>query len=246
MASTPTPSGHDAEPMPVIGKEGLREGMRWSWPLTPGMIVFGASVGALASQKGLTLIETLAQCAFVYAGGAQLLGLSIWQSHWTLPTLLAVIGVTAAVNSRMFLQSASLRPWLGRLPPKIVYPTLFLMTDVTWSMGIRHRAEGGRDYAVMLGSGLYMWFVWVLAAAGGYAVGQLIDDPKRYAIDLMMVFIFTIMAIPVLKRSPHIKPFAVAALVAIGCSYFLPGFWFIIVGSMAGALAAAFPLGEDA
>jgi len=57
---------------------GLVEGARLAAPVMPGMVMFGAAFGALAAQKGLTLLEAVLMSGLVYAGASQFVALEMW------------------------------------------------------------------------------------------------------------------------------------------------------------------------
>ncbi len=53
-------------------------------PVMPGMIMFGAAFGALAAQKGLSLLEATLMSGLVYAGASQFVALEMWPEIATL------------------------------------------------------------------------------------------------------------------------------------------------------------------
>src|SRR3954451_3044889 len=79
---------------------GLVEGARLAMPVMPGMVLFGAAVGALAAQKGLSLLEATLMSTIVYAGASQFVALEMWPDIATLSGIAAIGLVTAAVNMR--------------------------------------------------------------------------------------------------------------------------------------------------
>jgi predicted branched-subunit amino acid permease len=220
--------------------QGMRTGVALAAPLLPGTMVFALANGALSAQKGLTFWETFGMSGVLFAGASQAMAYEMWPNHaWSMASLLAVVGVVAAVNARLFLMGASLRPWLSQAPASLIYPNLALMTDMNWSLGIAHRARGGSDVGVFLGVGLLSWLVWTPFCMAGWALTNFVADPKKYALDLMMVVVFSAMSIGVFRRARSVFPFLVAGAVALAAAWLLPGFWFIVVGALAGALAAA-------
>jgi predicted branched-subunit amino acid permease len=214
-------------------------GARDIWIFIPSVSIFAVAFGTVASQKGLSLAEAVAMSAVVYAGVSQLVGLEVWRDTWTWSAYPALALIICTINSRLLLMSASLRPWLHKVPAPVIYPALATMTDVNWAMGIKYHATGGRDFGYFLGGGIAMWLIWVLVTIPGYLVTGLITDPKRFGLDLIMLIVFAAMAVPVLRRSHHWLPFIVAGAVGVAFSYVVPGFWFIIAGALAGAFAAA-------
>jgi predicted branched-subunit amino acid permease len=237
---------HPETPLPhaTITLAGVRDGMAQTLPFTAGLFIFAMALGAVASQKGLTFAQTVGQSAIVYAGASQMLTLQIWPVDWTLSAVLAAAGVTAAVNSRFLLMGATLRPWIAGLDWKIVYGSLFFLTDASFAIGARHAAGGGRDYGLVLGAHVPLYLGWVATTALGYLGGALIAQPERWGLDLILPLLFTTMAVPMIRRAGRIAPFAIAGLVAIVTSWLAPG-WFIVIGALAGALSAAL-LGDEA
>ena len=226
----------------VVTLAGFRQGMIETLPFTLGLFVFAMALGAAASQKGLTFAQAIGQSAFVYAGASQMLTLQVWTPDWTLGAILAAVGVTAAINSRLLLMGATLRPWVAGLDQKVVYGSLFFLTDASFAVGARHHANGGRDYGTVLGAHVPLYLGWVLTTAVGYGAGALIVRPERYGIDLVLPLLFTTMVTPMIRRAPRVTPFVIAGIVAVLVAQVAPG-WFIVAGALAGALSAAF-LGE--
>ena len=103
--------------------------------------MFGAAFGTVAAQKGLTLAEAAAMSVFVFSGAAQMVAMEIWSNPITIGTILTLAASTLVVGLRMVLMGASLRPWLGALPPAQIYPPLLLNTDSTWLIAVRYREE---------------------------------------------------------------------------------------------------------
>jgi predicted branched-subunit amino acid permease len=56
--------------------------------------------------------------------------------------------LAAVIGARLFLMSVAMRPWFGQRPAWQAHTALFFLTDATWLIAMRYRAEGGRDIAV--------------------------------------------------------------------------------------------------
>lgn len=74
--------------------------------------------------------------------------------------------------------------------------------------------------------------------AVGAAVGSAIADPERFGLDFVLTAIFIILAIGLWRGREDIAPWALAAVVAVAGVEFLPGNWYILLGGIAGSLAA--------
>src|SRR3954449_11614346 len=123
--------------------EGCLQGARMALPLLPSLIVFAAAFGSLAAQRGITWDQALAMSGIVFAGASQMVSIEIWREVWSLPAVLEIMAVTAFVNARMILMSASLQPWLKHVSGPERALMLFLLTDANWLFGTLYRSEVG-------------------------------------------------------------------------------------------------------
>ena len=208
--------------------------------MVPGTIVFAAAYGTLAAQKGLTLSEAVLMSALVYGGASQLVPMEVWTNPLTLSTVVSLAVVTGIVNARFILMGATLRPWLGALPPWQAYAALNGTVDATWLIATRYRAEGGSDVSVFAGAALTLWLIWVGSAIPGYLLGAFIADPKRFGFDLMLPIFFAAMFVPLWRGARRAVGWVIAGAVALVVSYVVPGWWFIVVGALTGSIAGAF------
>jgi predicted branched-subunit amino acid permease len=224
-------------PRPYFSTAGLRHGARAALPAFPGFIMFAVAFGTAAAQKGLSLGETLGLSAFVYAGASQMVGLEIWQQVWTPSTILTIMTVTAVVNARMILLGATLQPWLKDEPLARTALNLFLLTEAGWLVGTRYHSEGGRDVGVLLGCGIILWLVWLIATLTGFFAGALVPEPRRFGLDLVMPIFFGVMLVPLWKGARPALPWLVAGLVSLIVHALVPGYVFIIAGALAGVAA---------
>src|ERR1044072_3557873 len=186
---------HGRAEAPYWSLAGLAEGARRCGAMGPRTMVFAAAYGTLAAQKGLTLTEATLMSALVFGGASQLVAMEVWQSPITLTAVVSLAVVTAIVNARFILMGATLRPWLGALPPWQVYPALHSTVDATCVIATRYRAEGGSDASVVVGAGLALWVVWVGSAIPGYLLGAFISDPKRFGFALMLPIFFAALVV---------------------------------------------------
>jgi predicted branched-subunit amino acid permease len=230
---------------PVWSWAGFRTGIRVALPVTPGMLVFGIAVGTAAARKGLSFADSAMMNVFIYAGAAQMIALEVWPAVFTWGAIAALAILTAVVNARLILMSASMQPWLGPLPNSQSYPALFFLTDPGWLLSMRYRAEGGRDVGVYAGSAALFFVGWLIATTAGYFAGASIADPRLFGLDLVMPIFFAVMLVPLWRGMRRALAWVVAGVVALIFEHFVPGWWFIIAGSVAGALAGGFLDDED-
>jgi predicted branched-subunit amino acid permease len=225
---------------PAWSLDGLRLGVMLMAPALPGMMAFAIAIGATEARKGFAPIEAALMNLLVYAGASQMVAMEAWPQQITLASVSALALLVATVNARMLLFGASLRPWLGPLPAWQMYPMLQLTTDPGWIICMRYRAKGGNDAGVFLGGALLVWVAWLATTAVGYLMGALIADPRKIALDLVLPIFFAAMLVPLWNGHRRTVAWAVAGAVALATERLIPGWWFVIVGALAGSLAEAF------
>jgi hypothetical protein len=105
---------------------------------------------------------------------------------------------------------------------------------------MRYRAEGGRDIAVYFGAATAIMAGWLAAAGIGYFLGSFLVDPARYGLDLVMPAFFAAMLVPLWAGARRAWGWVVAGIVAVAVERLVPGWWFIIAGSITGAVAGGY------
>ena len=164
--------------------------------------------------------------------------------HFTVDAIAGLALVTATVNTRMLLISASLYPWLGESAGWRIYPTLHILTDPGWLILMRYRARGGSDAGVFLGSSVVLAATWIGAAAVGYLLGSHIADPRRFGIDLVMPIFFAAMLVPLWRGPRRAVGWLVAGLVALIVQRVFGGWWFIVAGAVSGSVVGGLVDGD--
>ncbi len=108
MTSDPPPPPSPATP----AREWLH-GVRDTVPMLVGAAPFGLIFGTLAAGSGLSGAGAMAMSAFVFAGSAQFIALTLLASG---AGLLVIVFTTFVVNLRHLLYAATLLPHVARLP----------------------------------------------------------------------------------------------------------------------------------
>lgn len=235
---------HIRSEAPYWSWQGFRHGMLLTVPLIPGIVVFAAAFGTLAAQKGLSLLEAALMSAIVYAGAAQLVAIEAWQRPITISLILTLALLTATVNLRYVLMGASLRPWFGTLPTWQSYGALTLLVDANWLLASQYRQKGGGDASVYVGAGVALWLIWVGGTIPGYLLGALVTDPRVFGLDFVIPAFFIAMLIPLWRGAGVALAWTIAAVAAVVASLLIPGWWFIIIGAVAGSIAGGLTPGN--
>lgn len=207
-------------------------------PMLPGTLAFGLAFGALCAQKKFSLAEVEVMMAIVYGGLSQFVAVQSWPDHLTASSIATLALLTTTVNIRFTLMSASLRPWFGTLPPWQAYPSMLLVTDGGWLAAMRYREHGGANAWFFVGGGLVLYVAWLLSSIPGFLLAEQLTDPKKYGVDLVMPAFYAAMLVPAWKGVAKAVPWVVAGAVALVVHYTVSGYWFIIIGAVAGSVSA--------
>ena len=150
-------------------------------PLALTVIPFGLVMGNVASEKGLSVLETMFMSMTVFAGASQFAVIEIWREPLPAATLIATV---LLVNLRHVLMGASLvRPFANASQPR-VYGVLALLCDECWALGMRRAADGGGRLApaYLFGVSATMWLFWVPSTGIGAALGGILRADLTRAI----------------------------------------------------------------
>ncbi|MEQ8396603.1 AzlC family ABC transporter permease [Thalassobaculum sp.] len=232
-----SPQSDAPQPGAKFTWDGFVRGFRMATPLALSGVLFGMAFGVLAREAGLSLGETLLMSMTVFAGASQMAALDLWSAA---PSILVLAIATFAINVRHVVMGAALRPWFSKLPSPIAHLSLWFMTDANWAMSMSEHRKGERDAAILVGSGVVMWFGWVIGGAIGHLAGAALGDPRVYGADVVVPAFFALMLTPLWPGWSRSWPWAVAAGVAVASHMVLPGYWHVVAGGLAGSLAGAF------
>jgi len=205
-------------------------------PLLAGMVPFALLLGALGADKGYQPLDMALMSATVFAGSAQLIAVGLW--HEPLP-ILAIVLTTALVNLRHLPMSAALAPGLGRFGDRLPLAALFFMADEIWAVAMRAAQTGSLGPAYYAGLAIPFYLNWIFWSILGTVAGQVIEHPERYGFDFAFAAVFIVLIRGFWRGRASLLPAAASIAGALLAAHFLPGAWYILVGTAAGLVAAA-------
>jgi 4-azaleucine resistance transporter AzlC len=211
-------------------------GMKDTLPLVIGALPFGIIFGALAGSSGLSAGGTLAMSAFVFAGSAQFIAITLMAKG---ATALVIIVTTFVVNLRHALYSTTLAPHVKHLSQRWLVPLAFWLTDESFVIVVSHYNkpdDSPHKHWYFLGSEVFMYTNWCLCTLVGVIAGQSIKDPQSWGLDFAMIATFTGMLIPFIKNRAALISVLVAAMSAV-LTYGLPNKLGLIVAAVLGVIA---------
>lgn len=229
---------NDRPDRPLWSRADLEYGVRLALPVLPGLTAFGLAVGAAATAKGVSLLNSILMNVLVFAGASQLVALEVWPQRFTLGAIAGLAVVVATVNARILLITASLQPSFRGLPAWQVYPLLHITTDPAWLITMSAQREGGSPVSIFLGASVTFLAVWMAASTAGYLFGALTGDPHRFGLDLVMPIFFAAMLVPLWQGARKAFPWFAAGAVAVAVQQLFGGWYFVVAGAVAGCVFA--------
>ncbi|MBM1310590.1 AzlC family ABC transporter permease [Sulfitobacter mediterraneus] len=222
----------------TTAKSTYLKGIVDSSPFILVIIPFASLFGLVATEAGLSVIETLTFSIVVIAGAAQFTALQLMQEQ--APTLVVIIS-SLAVNLRMAMYSAALTPYIGAAPLWQRALAAYLTVDQSYVVSVaeyERRPEMSNPMRMAYFFGvvtpivpLWYGFTFIGAYLGAWF-------PDGWALDFAIPITFLAMIAPMFRTLAHV----VAALVAVAVSLLAAGIPYSlglmvagIVGMMAGA-----------
>ena len=196
-------------------------------PILLGVLPFGLIYGVSARSAGLPVIAAQAMSVIVFAGSAQFVTVQLISAG----VPISIIILTACLlNLRHALYSASIAPYVKRLPRRWKMLLAYVLTDEAYAVTITHyrRPDNGEARAVaadegnqcttprhwyFLGTGLTLWIVWQISTAIGILLGA--NVPASWSLDFALPLTFIALVIPALKTRAEWIAAATAGVIAV-------------------------------
>jgi 4-azaleucine resistance transporter AzlC len=190
-------------------------GARDTLPLVIGAVPFGIIFGTLADGAGVNAWGAMGMSLFVFAGSSQFIAVGLIGAGTAWPM---IVLTTFVVNFRHLLYTATLLPYLARLPRRWQVVLAFGLTDETFavSAGRWGRSdESAFKQWYQFGSMLLMYVNWNACTLAGIAAGRVLRGIGGWGLDFAMIAAFIGIVIPFLKDRPHYCAVLVAGSAAL-------------------------------
>ena len=194
-----------------------------------GVIPFGMIYGILALNAGLPASAAQAMSVIIFAGSSQFISTQLFSL--SVPAVINVFTI-GVINLRHALYSASISPYLEKLPNRWKWSLAYLLTDEAYAVTILHYQEEGDDrnkHWFFLGAGLTLWTTWQLSTAAGVFLGASV--PESWSLDFAIALTFIALTVPAIKDRASLGAALSAGVIAV-IAFNLP--------LKSGLLAAAF------
>ena len=215
-------------------------GARAALPILLGVAPFAMISGVAAVSVGLTPFEAVGMSFIVFAGASQLAVFQLMSagSPWIIMLLTAWV-----INLRFTMYSATLAPYLQRLPTWQKAPLAYMLSDQAFgvSMGRFVTDETVSRRWFYFGAALTVWTTWQVSAVTGALLGTLI--PASWGFDFAFPLSFMALMFGALRDRPAVIAALTGGLVAVlakGLPYNLGLVLASLLGIAAGTLAETF------
>jgi 4-azaleucine resistance transporter AzlC len=209
---------------------------RGFWILAPlwlGVVPFSIAYAVTARSAGLSLLETQALSALVFAGSAQFSAVGLFAAG---AAGLEIVLTTLLLNVRHALYGLSLGREL-RLTRTERPVVAFFLTDEAF--GVVAGAKE-RSFSFVLGAELSLFMMWNLATLSGFLLGAAIPDPAQLGVDLIFPLAFLALLVPLIRTRIELSVAIASGALAFGLASLVPGGLPILLTGIGGSLLGAF------
>ena len=206
-------------------------------PIAVFVAIFGIAFGLAAGQAGLASWQAGLMSVTVFAGAAQFAVIGLWGHE---VSLLPLVAIVLAINSRHILMGASLHPMLRKLSPGRRYGLLLVLTDANWARSFQQYQSGRENLEAILGGGLVLWMAWVAGTLFGSYFGGFVKNPEAFGLDMVLGCFLLTMALGGPKSRRILLAWTVAGISAVLAWQWLPPHTHVIVGALAGGVVGLF------
>ncbi len=188
-------------------------GVKAELPMIIGVIPFGMIYGILALNAGLPASAAQAMSVIIFAGSSQFISAQLFSL--SVPAVINVFTI-GVINLRHALYSASISPYLEKLPNRWKWSLAYLLTDEAYAVTILHYQEEGDDrnkHWFFLGAGLTLWTTWQLSTAAGIFLGASV--PESWSLDFAIALTFIALTVPAIKDRASLGAALSAGVIAV-------------------------------
>ncbi|MFP3920884.1 MAG: AzlC family ABC transporter permease [Dichotomicrobium sp.] len=205
-------------------------------PICIGATPIALVYGALASERGLSLLEICLMSATVFAGASQFVAIGLWSSP--LPAG-AIVFATFMVNLRHVMMSASLARRMGAFGPAQRYAAFFGLTDEIWALAEARALNADLTPAYFAGLAVPLYLCWNAGTLAGGVFGRGIGDPETFGLDFVFAAMFIALVVGFRQLPAWLPVVVTSAAVSVLTYQVLPAPWYVIVGGLSAVALAA-------
>lgn len=178
-------------------------------PLCLAVLPWGLLVGSMAVSSGLTPAQGIGMSAFIFAGAAQLVTISMLAAgSGTLAICLTIFIIT----SQHLLYALILRDKIAKMPITQRLPIGFLLTDELFALAV---GKNKYSLAYLIGAGFTFYLAWLLFTITGVILASNIPDIAQYHLDFSIVATFVAIVVPMIRKASTLVGAASSLLLSL-------------------------------
>ena len=188
-------------------------GIRDELPFQLGVVPFGLIFGMLGIASGLTPLQTILMSSIIFGGASQVVFAQLWATG-TPPIFISTS--VSVINLRHVLYSASVAPYLQKLPLRWRISLAYLLTDEAYAVSIKHFSEYPKNpfkHFYLLGAGLVLWSFWQTSTIIGVFASTTI--PKELSLEFAIPLTFIAIVTPMIRTRPDLSACITSGVLAL-------------------------------
>lgn len=196
----------------IMSRDVFWDGARKAVPIMLGYAPLGIAFGVIAREKGLNVVQTALMSLTAFTGSGQFIAVGMLGAG---AGITAILLTNFLVNLRYLLFSASMAPFVKKMPVTIQSILAFGITDETFAVNMNEFDKREPDYRFMLGVNIFSHLSWIANSALGAALGNFIPDINRYGINFALPAMFIALLILQVKDKKNFYVAVVSAVLSI-------------------------------
>ncbi|MBA8823480.1 4-azaleucine resistance transporter AzlC [Saccharopolyspora lacisalsi] len=204
------------------------------------MSLVGASLGAIAVSKGMSLWLVTAMSALVFAGGSEFMAVGLITGGAA--PITAVLG-GVMLNARHFPYGLAIGNSLATSRRARLFGSHVMVDEaVAFALAENDPAARRRAYWTV---GLVLYGVWAPSVFLGGLLGRHVGDPATFGLDAALPAALLALIIPSLRERSTLRAVVVGAVLALATTPLLPEGMPVMVALVGVAAALPLPTGEE-
>ena len=195
-----------------------------------GYIPMGIGYAALAIKAGLNPIQTVSFSVLVYAGAGEIIAVSMLASN---ATIIAIILTNFVLNLRYMVMNTCVYNKVKKSSLLLNALSAHLVTDESFAL---FSLSDESSIWFYIGLALTSWLSWILGAAIGVLVLDLLPVVVKNSFNISLYALFVAILVPSIKENKQIGYLVVITAVLNVLLQYIIGNWSIIVSTLLGAL----------
>lgn len=199
----------------------------------------GIGYAAIAIKAGFTPLQTVSMSVLVYAGAGQIIAASMVLSS---ASVMAVILTNFVVNLRYFVMSTCVLNQVEESNLGLNILAAHVTVDESFAM---FSLSEDSSIWIYLGIALISWLSWIIGAAIGVVVLDLLPVIVTNSFNISLYALFVAILVPAIKKSKHIAILVLITAVLNIILSQLIGNWSLIVSTLIGAAVGMYIVDDE-